>query len=151
MLTPWGRTKEADLKRLAGYEIAKKNALRLTTADYIARVETRRRNGAGLATAHNDLIWLRQVLRSARASLITTLVKTNPGSPAAQDVDDPRSMRLTVRVTSDVFEAVSHAAGNAGTTRPGIVLGTLRARPLGRRRCCRRNPRRCPERPSNSP
>ncbi|MGH8033474.1 MAG: hypothetical protein ACREO8_14235 [Luteimonas sp.] len=29
-LTPWGRTKEADLKRLAGYEIAKKNVLRLT-------------------------------------------------------------------------------------------------------------------------
>ncbi|WP_363800580.1 site-specific integrase [Lysobacter firmicutimachus] len=68
-LTPWGRTKEADLKRLAGYEIAKKNVLRLTTADYIAHVEARRRDGAGPATANNDLIWLRQVLRSARASL----------------------------------------------------------------------------------
>lgn len=68
-LTPWGRTKEADLKRLAGYEIAKKNILRLTTADYIAHVEARRRDGAGPATANNDLIWLRQVLRSARASL----------------------------------------------------------------------------------
>lgn len=68
-LTPWGRTKEADLKRLAGYEIAKKNVLRLTTADYIGHVEARRRDGAGPATANNDLIWLRQVLRSARASL----------------------------------------------------------------------------------
>lgn len=68
-LTPWGRTKEADLKRLAGYEIAKKNVLRLTTADYIGHVEARRRGGAGPATANNDLIWLRQVLRSARASL----------------------------------------------------------------------------------
>ncbi|MGE8219825.1 MAG: tyrosine-type recombinase/integrase [Stenotrophomonas acidaminiphila] len=68
-LTPWGRTKEADLKRLASYEIAKKNVLRLTTADYIAHVEARRRDGAGPATANNDLIWLRQVLRSARASL----------------------------------------------------------------------------------
>ena len=68
-LTPWGRTKEADLKRLAGYEIAKKNILRLTTADYIAHIEARRRDGAGPATANNDLIWLRQVLRSARASL----------------------------------------------------------------------------------
>lgn len=68
-LTPWGRTKEADLKRLAGYEIAKKNVLRLTTADYISHVEARRRDGAGPATANNDLIWLRQVLRSARASL----------------------------------------------------------------------------------
>lgn len=68
-LTPWGRTKDADLKRLAGYEIAKKNVLRLTTADYIGHVEARRRDGAGPATANNDLIWLRQVLRSARASL----------------------------------------------------------------------------------
>ena len=69
-LTPWGRTKEADLKRLAGYEIAQKNVLRLTTADYIGHVEARRRDGARPATANNDLIWLRQVLRSARASLI---------------------------------------------------------------------------------
>jgi integrase len=68
-LTPWGRTKEADLKRLAGYEIASKNVLRLTVSDYIKHVEARRRDGAGPATANNDLIWLRQVLRSARASL----------------------------------------------------------------------------------
>lgn len=68
-LTPWGRTKDADLRRLAGYEISKKNVLRLTSADYISHVESRRRDGAGPATANNDLIWLRQVLRSARASL----------------------------------------------------------------------------------
>lgn len=43
--------------------------LRLTTGDYIAHVEARRREGAGPATAGNDLIWLRQVLRSGRASL----------------------------------------------------------------------------------
>lgn len=67
--TPWGRTKEADLKRLRGYDVAKKIATRLTTADYIAHVEARRREGAGAATANNDLIWLRQVLRTARASL----------------------------------------------------------------------------------
>lgn len=68
-LTPWGRTKEADLKRLRSYDIAKKNVLRLTTGDYIAHVEIRRHEGAGPATANNDLIWLRQVLRSGRASL----------------------------------------------------------------------------------
>ena len=68
-LTPWGRTKEADLKRLAGYEISEKNVLRLTTADYISHVEARRRDGAGPATANNDLIWLRGVFRTARASL----------------------------------------------------------------------------------
>ncbi|PBS11370.1 integrase [Lysobacteraceae bacterium NML93-0792] len=68
-LTPWGRTKEADLKRLIGYEIASKNVLHLSTADYIAHVEARRRDGAGPATANNDLIWLRGVFRTARGSL----------------------------------------------------------------------------------
>src|SRR5690606_34196095 len=68
-LTPWGRTKEADLRRLAGYEISKKNVLRLTAGDYIAHVETRRRGGAGPATANNDLLWLRGVFRTARGSL----------------------------------------------------------------------------------
>lgn len=68
-LTPWGRSKEADLRRLRGYDIAKVISTRLTQRDFIAHVETRRRDGAGPATAGNDLIWLRQVLRSARASL----------------------------------------------------------------------------------
>jgi len=60
--------------------------------------------------------------------VIAALVKTNPSGPAASDAEDPRSMRLTVRVTPDIFEAVTEAARDAGTTRPGIVLGTLRAR-----------------------
>jgi len=64
----WGRTKEADLKRLANYDIARKNVLRLTTADCIGHAAARRCDGAGPATASTDLIWLRQVPRSARAS-----------------------------------------------------------------------------------
>ena len=64
----WGRTKEADLKRLEGYDLAKKPAAALGVADYIAHAEARRAEGAGPATVGNDLIWIRQVLRSARAS-----------------------------------------------------------------------------------
>lgn len=67
-LSNWGRSKEADLKRLRGYPLASKPVTRLETADYIAHIESRRREKAGPATANNDLIWLRQVLRSARAS-----------------------------------------------------------------------------------
>jgi hypothetical protein len=37
-------------------------------------------------------------------------------------------MWLSVRVTPDVFDAITSAARQAGTTRPSIVLGTLRAR-----------------------
>lgn len=63
---PWGRTKTADLKRLLGYEIADRIASDLKARDYIRHIEGRRRVGAGPATAWNDLIWLRQVLRSVR-------------------------------------------------------------------------------------
>ena len=68
-LTPWGRSKEADLRRLRNYDLAKIVSTRLSARNFISHVESRRRDGAGPATAGNDLIWLRQVLRSARASL----------------------------------------------------------------------------------
>ncbi|MGH8152938.1 MAG: tyrosine-type recombinase/integrase [Rhodanobacteraceae bacterium] len=64
---PWGRTKTADLHRLLGYEIAGRIAAELKAADYIRHIEQRRKMGAGPATAGNDLIWMRQVLRSVRA------------------------------------------------------------------------------------
>lgn len=65
----WGRTKEADLERIRGYDIAKRYAYSLTAEDYIAHVVKRREEGAGPATAGNDLVWIAQVLRSARPSL----------------------------------------------------------------------------------
>ncbi len=64
---PWGRTKTSDLHRLLGYDIAGRIAAELKAADYIRHVEQRRKMGAGPATAGNDLVWIRQVLRSVRA------------------------------------------------------------------------------------
>lgn len=64
---PWGRSKEADLNRLKNYEIASRIAAELRAGDYIRHIEGRRRTGAGAATAGNDLVWLRQVLRATRA------------------------------------------------------------------------------------
>jgi integrase len=66
--TGWGRTKEADLKRLGGYPISTKICTKLTASDFINHINYRRDEGAGSATAANDLIWLRQVLKSGRAS-----------------------------------------------------------------------------------
>ena len=64
----WGRTKEADLKRLGGYPISSKICTKLNASDFISHINFRRDEGAGPATAGNDLIWLRQVLKSGRAS-----------------------------------------------------------------------------------
>jgi integrase len=65
----WGRTKEADLKRLENYPIAARQVHALTVADYLQHASDRRAEGAGPATIGNDLIWFVQVLRSARPSL----------------------------------------------------------------------------------
>ena len=89
-LTPWGRSKEADLKRLKKYPIAQKVAARLTVSDYIKHVESRRRDGVGPSTAGNDLIWLRQVLRSARA---------NKGIPIEMQYLDDATHELRARRT----------------------------------------------------
>ncbi len=60
--------------------------------------------------------------------VIAAVVKSNPITRSDHDVDADRSMRLTVRVTPDIFEAVSKTAHDAGMSRPGVVLSTLRAR-----------------------
>nr|WP_233172053.1 site-specific integrase [Dyella sp. ASV21] len=65
----WGRTKEADLLRMRGYAIAARPAAALSVADYLAHAQLRTEEGAGTATIGNDLIWIGQVLKSARPSL----------------------------------------------------------------------------------
>lgn len=66
---PWGRTKKADLVALRTGRLGPKRADRLTRQDFIEQIEHRRAAGAGPATASNDLIWLRQVFKTAEAVL----------------------------------------------------------------------------------
>lgn len=68
-LSKFGRSKAADLNRLKGYAIADRIASGLRMQDYVRHAEERRRGGAGAATVGNDLVWIRGVLKSARASL----------------------------------------------------------------------------------
>lgn len=68
-LTPFGRSKSADLARLSKYDLAAEPVLAIRTEDYIAHGQRRTRAGAGPATIGNDFVWLRQVLQSVRASL----------------------------------------------------------------------------------
>lgn len=65
----WGRSKDADLRRIRGYAIAERVASGLRAQDYIRHVEERRRGGAGPATAGNDLVWIRGVIKAARGAL----------------------------------------------------------------------------------
>jgi integrase len=65
----WGRSKTADLNRLKGYAIADRVASTLKSRDYVRHIEERRKGGTGPATALNDIVWIKQVIRSARGSL----------------------------------------------------------------------------------
>jgi integrase len=67
-LAPFGRSKASDLKRLQSCAIAERVASTLRTQDYVKHAEGRRRDGAGPATVLNDLVWIRQVIKAARAS-----------------------------------------------------------------------------------
>lgn len=64
-----GRSKAADMRRLAASPLALEKITDLTVAKYLRHAERRKAEGAGTATVGNDFIWIRQVLKSARASL----------------------------------------------------------------------------------
>jgi hypothetical protein len=54
-----GRSKNADLKRLRGMKIATRILVQVKPQHLIDHVRQRREDGAGPATAGNDLVWLR--------------------------------------------------------------------------------------------
>ncbi|UZW61545.1 site-specific integrase [Lysobacter enzymogenes] len=66
---PWGRSKKADLKRLKTGALKDRMVDTITRGDFVAYIDARRNAGAGPATAANDLIWFRGVLKAAAAVL----------------------------------------------------------------------------------
>jgi integrase len=68
-IEPLGRTKKQHLLMMRGFALAAVPALDLTREAVIAHIQGRRAAGTGPATANNDLVWLRVVLRHARVAL----------------------------------------------------------------------------------
>jgi integrase len=68
-LAPLRRSKASDLQRIKGYAIADRIVSGLRQGDYVRHIEGRRRLGAGPATVGNDLVWIRGVIKAARANL----------------------------------------------------------------------------------
>ena len=66
-ISNWQRTKQTSLEFLEKHQIGAVNALHLTTAILIDHVRSRRADGAGPATAGNDLTWIGVVLRVAKS------------------------------------------------------------------------------------
>lgn len=64
----YGRSKLADLNRLARSEIATLPADSLQSSDYVQHTQARLATGVKPQTANNDLAWLRVVAKTARAA-----------------------------------------------------------------------------------
>ena len=64
---PMGRSKMSHIRFLEKCEIARMTACEIKSSDIIAHVRSRRQSGAGPSTANNDIVWLRVILRYARA------------------------------------------------------------------------------------
>lgn len=66
-ISKWQRSKQSHLEFLERHSIGQANVFELTPAALIKHVQTRRSEGAGPATAINDLIWIGVVLRAAKS------------------------------------------------------------------------------------
>jgi integrase len=121
----WGKTKANDLRHLQGYDIAQRPVAALTAQDYIAHIRHRRATGAGAATANNDLIWWRIILKMA-AGAWNAPVSTEALDSAAMVLRAhkvvSRSRRRTRRPTRQELDALlAHFADQDGRAQIPMV------------------------------
>jgi len=67
-IRPMGRSKDSAIRYLEKCEIATMLACDINASDIISHIRSRRQAGAGPSTANNDIVWLRVILRYARAA-----------------------------------------------------------------------------------
>jgi len=67
-LRPFGRSKDSHIRYLEKCAIAQMLPGEIKASDIIAHIRSRRHGGAGPSTANNDIVWLRVILRYARAA-----------------------------------------------------------------------------------
>ncbi|MCX7556301.1 hypothetical protein OS187_05620 [Xanthomonadaceae bacterium JHOS43] len=86
----WGRTKEHHL-RLLQRLVGEWDASTLTTDQLVEHVRQRRLSGTGPSTCNNDLIWIRTVLKTARAAwgLPVNLQAVEDASHACRTLSSP--------------------------------------------------------------
>lgn len=73
-ISKWQRSKQTHLQYLERHEIAKVNALNLTTSALIDHVRNRRADGTGPSTVLNDLVWIGRSMVFPRVHDLSTQV-----------------------------------------------------------------------------
>lgn len=132
-ITDWGRSKAADIKRLRACGLADIRADKVTATDIISYISARRsKDGAGPATALNDVIWLRQVFLSAasRRNLSAPLAAVDSAKTAllqSRVIDKPRqrSRRLSADEESAILAHYAKADGRAKIPMGDIIRFAL--------------------------
>lgn len=107
---PLGRTKSHHLALLSRQAIADLPATRLSAADLISHVRSRRLAGTGAATVNNDLVWLRVVLRYARSAWgipVDPHVVDDASETCARERLTAKSRRRDRRPTPDELRRIS--------------------------------------------
>ncbi len=107
---PIGRSKASNIRYLEKCDISRIDAVDLKSSDLIAHIRARRKNGAGPSTANNDLIWLRVILRYARAAWdipVDLAVIEDAGEVLRAEKMIAKARKRTRRPTARELEALS--------------------------------------------
>jgi integrase len=125
---PMGRSKASHIKFLEKTRIAHIDALQLKSSDLIAHIRARRQAGAGPSTANNDLVWLRVILRYARAAWnlpIDTSVIDNAGEVLKAEKLIAKACRRTRRPTKAELQALSSLFVQKEHRRNGLPMNDI--------------------------
>ena len=108
-IRPMGRGKSAHIKFLEKTNLANFDVADIKSSDLIKHVRARRRSGAGPSTVNNDLVWLRIILRYARAAWNVPIDLTV--------IDDAYEVLRTEKLVAKIKNEIS----------PAITFGTFSA------------------------
>lgn len=125
---PMGRSKTSNIKFLEKCEISRMDALEIRSSDLIAHIRARRRAGAGPSTANNDLVWLRVILRYARAAWnlpINLAVIEDASEVLKAEKMIAKAKRRTRRPTAKELDALTEYFLKKGKRRNAIPMNDI--------------------------
>ncbi|HNP34896.1 MAG TPA: tyrosine-type recombinase/integrase [Woeseiaceae bacterium] len=125
---PMGRSKTSSIRFLEKCEIARMTACEIKSSDIIAHVRSRRRSGAGPSTANNDIVWLRVILRYARAAWdlpFDLTVIDNASEVLKAEKLISKAKRRSRRPTTDELDALTELFERRDKRRSNIPMNDI--------------------------
>ncbi|MDH3273689.1 MAG: tyrosine-type recombinase/integrase [Gammaproteobacteria bacterium] len=127
-IRPLGRSKASSIRFLEKCDISRMDVRELKSSDLIAHIWARRQAGAGPSTANNDLVWLRVILRYARAAWnlpINLSVIEDAGEVLRAEKMIAKARRRTRRPTADELDALTEYFHQKERRRSSIPMSDI--------------------------